>query len=155
MPGLRKQLGCFTPSFQGVFPASGTFPFHTLFPGMPLEVTGQLALPTGGGGCSSLQTPVLSAGIFKDGLQPEGWDAASSWVIASAGPRAQPAAPACTPDLHQGLCPAMQPKITQRTGPEPAHFPDTVPKWNRTPAGLGLSLGSDLSKSHRHWRGWT
>lgn len=34
-----------------------------------------------------------------------------------------------TPAFHQRLCPAKQPKITQRTGPEPVHFPDIVPKW--------------------------
>lgn len=45
--GSGSSLAASLPVFMGVFPDSGTFSFHTLFPGMLLEVSGQLALPTG------------------------------------------------------------------------------------------------------------
>lgn len=32
MPRLGQQLSCFAPSFHGVFPSSGSFPFHTPWP---------------------------------------------------------------------------------------------------------------------------
>lgn len=130
MPGLRQQLGCFTPSFQGGFPCL----WHISLPhSVPRDAFG--------GG----RTACASHGMEEAAPLCRHLCSQQGFLKIASNPRAGMQHPPgllllldtllslqplpCTPDLHQGLCPAVQPKITQKTGPEPVHFPDIVPKW--------------------------
>lgn len=99
-----------------------------------------LCFPRGGRGCSSLQTPVLSAGIFKDGLKPEGWDAASSWVIASAGPPAQPAAPALHARFASGTLPCNAAQNNSEDRSRTCALPKYCTQVGQSGAGSQLAL---------------
>lgn len=132
MPGLRQQLGCFTPSFQGGFPCL----WHISLPhSVPRDAFG--------GG----RTACASHGMEEAAPLCRHLCSQQGFLKIASNPRAGMQHPPgllllldtllslqplpCTPDLHQGLCPAVQPKITQKTGPEPVHFPDIVPKWGK------------------------
>lgn len=107
MPGLGKQLGCFAPSSHGVFPPSGSFPFHAPWPGDAFGADKTARASRRTEAAAFLQKPALSACIIMDGPQPEDWDAASFWVITSAGPLVS-LQPPPHPDLQRA---AMQPEI--------------------------------------------
>lgn len=131
MPGLRKQLGCFPPSFEGGFPCL----WHLSLPhSVPRDAFG------GGRTACASHRVAEAAPLYRHLCSQQGFLKTASNLRAGMQhspspellllldplPSLQPLP--CTPHLHQGLCPAVQPKISQRTGPEPVHFPDIVPK---------------------------
>lgn len=99
-----------------------------------------MCFPRDGRGCSSLQTPVLSAGIFKDCLQPEGWDAASSWVIASAGHPAQPAAPALHTRFASGTLPCSAAQNNSENRSRTCALPRYCTQVGQSRTGAQLAL---------------
>lgn len=76
--GSGSSLAASLPAFRGFSLPRAPFPSTFCSQGCLRRCQDSLCFPRGGRGCSSLQTPVLSARIFKDSLKPEGWDAESS-----------------------------------------------------------------------------
>lgn len=154
MPGLRKQHGCFTPSFQGGFPCL----WHLSLPhSVPRDAFGGSRTA-----CASHRVEE-AAPLYRHLCSQQGFSETASNLRAGMqhspefllllSPLLSLQLLPCTPGFHQGLCPAGQPKITRRTGPEPVHFPDIVPEWSKAEPDPSWPWSfSGKSVEHSAWR---